>query len=53
MELSLKKALRSPISDEKWYLKIIFPSIMVILGNVGNEHLHLHIPDLYGFILFF
>lgn len=50
MELSLKKALRSPISDEKWYLKIIFPSIMVILGNVGNEHLH--IPDLYVIIVF-
>lgn len=52
MELSLKKALKSPISDEKWYLKIIFPSIMVILGNVGNEHLHLHIPDLYVIIVF-
>lgn len=42
--MDIKRAIKSPISDEKWYLKMIFLSIMVILGNVGNEYFH--VPDL-------
>lgn len=45
MQLDIKKAIKSPFSDDKWYLKMIFPFIMVILSAVGEKHLH--IPDLY------
>lgn len=31
MELNIKKAFLSPFSDEKWYLKLIFPFFMTFL----------------------
>lgn len=45
MHIDIKKAIKSPFSDDKWYLKMIFPFIMVVLDSVGEKHLH--IPNLY------
>lgn len=32
MKLDFKKAFNSPFSDEKWYIKLVFPFIMTLLG---------------------
>lgn len=45
MQLDIKKAIKSPFSEKGWYLKMIFPFIMVVLSSVGEKHLH--IPNLY------
>lgn len=37
MDLDIKKALNSPFSDEKWYIKLIFPSIMAIFSLISNN----------------
>lgn len=37
MELNVKKAFRSPFSDEKWYMKLIFPSIVTFFGLLSND----------------
>lgn len=42
MELNIKKAFYSPFSDEKWYLKLIFPSIMAIFSLISNIAMHQH-----------
>lgn len=40
MDLEIKRAFKAPFSEKKWYLKIIFPSIMAILGFILNSTLH-------------
>lgn len=50
MQLDIKKAIQSPFSDETWFFKMIFPTIMVALGAIGDKHLH--IPYLYVNIVF-
>lgn len=42
MELNVKKAFCSPFSDEKWYLKLIFPSIMASFNLIPNAWLKQH-----------
>lgn len=42
MELNIKKAFGSPFSDEKWYIKLIFPSIMAIFSLSSNVLVHEH-----------
>lgn len=37
MELNVKKAFCSPFSDEKWYIKLIFPSVVTFLGLLSNN----------------
>lgn len=41
MELNIKKACLSPFSENKWYIKLIFPVIMSAFGLVSNPHLHI------------
>lgn len=41
MELEIKRAFRSPFSEEKWYLKLIFPFLVTLLANAGDKHFHL------------
>lgn len=36
MKLDFKKAFNSPFSDEKWYIKMIFPFILAILGIISS-----------------
>lgn len=36
MELNIKKAFLSPFSDEKWYIKLIFPAAVAFLGLFFN-----------------
>lgn len=33
MELDIKKVFKSPFSEEKWYMKLIFPFIVMILSS--------------------
>lgn len=40
MELNIKKAFLAPFSDEKWYIKLIFPSIMAIFSLIFNVLIH-------------
>lgn len=41
MELDIKKAFRSPFSDKKWYVKLIFPYIMTIVSFIYNPSLNI------------
>lgn len=41
MQLDIKKSFLSPFSEEKWYLKLIFPLIVAALGMVSNKTLHI------------
>lgn len=50
MELDIKKAYLSPFSEEKWYLKLIFPSIMALISIILSNK-NLHIPNLYVLII--
>ncbi len=50
MQLDIKKALQSPFSDEEWFVKLIFPIIVIILNALGSKYLNL--PDLYKQIIF-
>lgn len=34
MKLDIKKAIESPFVDKKWYIKLIFPSIITYLGVI-------------------
>lgn len=45
MELNIKKAFLSPFSDEKWYIKLIFPSIMAIFSLLANAFSHTHMKE--------
>lgn len=42
MELDIKKAFHSPFSEEKWYLKLIFPVIMAAFNLISNVAVHEH-----------
>lgn len=37
MELNIKKAFKSPFSQEKWYIKLIFPFVVTILSFLLNN----------------
>lgn len=50
MDLEIKRAFNAPFSEEKWYLKLIFPTIMAAIGMLYNPKLH--IPPLYLAIVF-
>lgn len=41
MDLNIKKAIASPFSEKKWYIKLIFPIIITALGLVSNPSLHI------------
>jgi len=40
MNLNIKKAFLSPFSEEKWYLKLIFPIIMAACNLISTRGLH-------------
>lgn len=40
MNLDIKKSFLSPFSEEKWYLKLIFPVIVTAFSIVSNHDLH-------------
>lgn len=42
MELNIKKAFCSPFSDEKWYIKLIFPSVMAVFSLLSQIAAHQH-----------
>lgn len=45
MDLDIKKAIKSPFSDDKWYIKLIFPSIMSIFYVIfKQDNFHLSNP---------
>lgn len=45
MQLDIKKAIKSPFSDSKWYIKLIFPSIMSIFYVIfKQDNFHLSNP---------
>lgn len=41
MDLDIKKAIASPFSEKKWYIKLIFPIIVTALELVNNPNLHI------------
>lgn len=45
MELNIKKAFLSPFSEEKWYLKLIFPTIMAAFALIYNFLSKEHKPE--------
>lgn len=42
MDLEIKRAFLSPFSEEKWYLKLIFPAIMVAFSLISHLAVHEH-----------
>lgn len=45
MQLDIKKAIKSAFSDNKWYIKLIFPSIMSIFYVIfKQDYFHLSNP---------
>lgn len=46
MNLDIKKAYLSPFSEEKWYIKLIFPVIMAAMTFICNPSMHI-IPKQY------
>lgn len=53
MELDIKKAFCSPFSEDKWYLKLIFPFIICATFIVFNSNLHIIrlVPIIAAFFL--
>lgn len=44
MELDIKKSFKVPFSQEKWYIKLIFPSIMAIFSLISNNLMQTNKP---------
>lgn len=42
MDLEIKRAFLSPFSEEKWYIKLIFPVIMVAFSLISHLAVHEH-----------
>lgn len=51
MELDIKKAFLSPFSEEKWYLKLIFPVAVAALSFSANVLYNLHSHKLEALLI--
>ena len=51
MQLDIKKAFLSPFSEEKWYIKLIFPSFMAIFSLISNILAQEHKAEVLGLAL--
>lgn len=51
MQLDIKKAFLSPFSEEKWYIKLIFPAFMAIFSLISNILAQEHKAEVLGLAL--